>query len=165
MFSRTYSRFIWEISSHAGINARKQLVHKYPPLSTAMYSFVLLRELKHYIVNERHLTIRTAVSSLRVRRLCITALDVQQRPTLRGNERTGEEGGGERAREREGREREERARRGEREKRDRHTCTERETDRQAGRLRDRKRERERERERETERQRARHRERDRVTGK
>ena len=45
LFNRTPSWFFLAASSHAAI-MREEFVHKYPPLSIAMYSFILLSELE-----------------------------------------------------------------------------------------------------------------------
>ena len=44
LFKRTLSQLLWEAFRHAAINARKLFIHNYPPLSTAMYSFIQLSE-------------------------------------------------------------------------------------------------------------------------
>jgi len=41
-----FTWLIWEVSSHAEINARLSFVHYYPPVSTTRYSFIQLRELE-----------------------------------------------------------------------------------------------------------------------
>ena len=46
VFNLTPSWLLWEAPSHAGNNAWRLFIHKYPPLAIARYSFIQLSELE-----------------------------------------------------------------------------------------------------------------------
>ena len=51
IFNRIPSRLFWETYSHAAINVLRIFVHKYPPVSIARCSFILLGKLEQCRVN------------------------------------------------------------------------------------------------------------------
>ena len=51
LFNQTSYQLLWEVSSHAAINARRLLVYTYQPLSTARYSFIHLCKLEQCRAN------------------------------------------------------------------------------------------------------------------
>ena len=63
-FNQTPSQLLCEAFKHAAINAQRLLIHKYPPLSTARYSFIELSEVEQCMEKKCAQGFNTAVQDL-----------------------------------------------------------------------------------------------------